>query len=681
LEYKGIAQGFHMAVQNMKNMLRFFVVVVTIALAGSAGSQQGSPSAGLGIVRLTISQRQAVFGGTSFGSVGPYELLSGTAYGELDPRAPGNSGIVNLNNAPLNTKGHVEYSVDIAILKPVDTAKGNARLIYDVLNRGRNTALSNLNESGGAFGPNDAGNAFLMRHGYTVVWSGWQADLPNNPLLLKAHLPVASRDGKPIAGTSREEFTDVPAGPRFTEPLTYPAASLDPSAAHLTVREREADPRQSIASSSWRYVDANHVEITAAPGFDRGAIYEFIYPATNPAVAGIGLAAMRDFVSFLRYADHDGTGQANPVRQPGTTLKATLGFGISQSGRVLKDFVYQDFNADISGRMVLDGILPVVSGSKRSFTNYEFAQPGRFSRQHEDHFYPGDQFPFSYATTTDPVTGKTDGLLVQCEKSHTCPRIFHADSDTEFWQGRGSLVVTDTSGHALALPGSVRAYNFSGITHNAAPDRNTRGECQQYENPLRFSPYARALLVALDRWVSEGIAPPASAYPNLKSHTLVTFAQAQASYPAIPGAPFSPIINQLQVVDPKSMPPAASGPSYPLYFPPLTADGNPTGGIEPPEVTVPIGTYAGRNVRAEGFAEGELCGLFGEYIPFAITRQERLASGDPRPSLEERYASQQDYASKRQRAVDALVQKRFVLPEDAAALAAGTLPGTRSSKL
>jgi hypothetical protein len=665
----------------IRKTIHLLAVGLTLLLAGSANTQQGPSASGLGLTRLVIAKRQVVFGGASFGTAGQYELLTGTAYGELDPHAPGNAGIVNVNSAPLNARGHVEYSVDIAILKPVDTAKGNGRLLYDVVNRGKNTALVHLNDSGDTFTANDAGNGFLMKHGYTVVWSGWQADVPSNPPLLKANLPVATRNGKPIVGTSREEFTDMPAGPIFAETLTYPVL-LDASGTTLTVREHEADPRKPLPGSSWHFVDARHVEISAAPGFDRGAIYELIYPATNETITDIGLAAARDFVSFLRYADSDSAGQPNPVREPGTAFKAALAFGVSQTGRALKDFIYQGFNADISGRIVFDGALPLLSGSRRTFTNFEFAQPGRFSRQHEDHLYGGDQFPFSYATTKDTVSGKTDGLLMQCEKSHTCPRIFHLDSDTEVWQGRVSLVVTDTSGHPLALPDNVRVYMMSGHPHNPGPDWHTRGVCQELQNPLGYSTYARALLVALDRWVTEGVAPPASAFPNLKSRTLIAFDKAQAMWPAIPGVPFNPNVNQLRVVDPKSMPPEASGPAYPLLYPPLNADGNPVGGIEIPEIVVPIATFSGRNTRAEGFSQGELCGLSGSYIPFAATKQERQASGDPRPSLEERYKSAQDYADKRKRAVAALVQQRYVLPEDADALAASTpLPGTTQGKL
>src|SRR6202140_1084145 len=429
----------------MKKMIRVLGVGFALFLSGSAFAQQSLPAAGLGVTRLVIAKRQIAFGGISFGSAGPYEILTGTAYRELDPRAPGNTGIVNVNRAPLNAKSHVEYSVDFMVLKPVDTKKGNGRLIYDFVNRGRNTILR-LDESGDSFSASDTGNGFLMKRGYTVAWSGWQMDAPGTPGFLRAYVPIAMANGKPVTGMSREEFTDVPAGPVFTQTLDYPAL-LDSTGTTLTVREHEADPRKPLPASSWHFIDERHVEITAAPGFDRGSLYELIYPATDETVADVGLAASRDFVSFLRYADQDATGQPNPVRDPGAPFKAALTFGISQTGRAINDFIYQGFNADISGRMVFDGALPLLSSTRRTSTNFEFAQPGRFARQHEDHQYGGDQFPFSYAASKDPVTGKTDGMLMQCEKSHTCPRIVHLDSDTEFWQGRDSLLGTNTSGH------------------------------------------------------------------------------------------------------------------------------------------------------------------------------------------------------------------------------------------
>lgn len=669
-------------------VVSFVVSTVGWALVAQHANGQVNPSVEVGITRILISERHAAFGGASFGSAGPYEMLSGTAYGELDPKASMNAGIGDLQYAPVNAKGHVEYSMDIAILKPVDINKGNGRLVYDVLNRGHEKALSDLNLSRfGRTGPqtvDDPATAFLMKRGYTVAWSGWEAEGSAEtvaPGLLKARFPIALRDGKPIAGVSREELTAIPDGESFMKILTYPAANLDTSAATLTVREREGDPRKTLPTSSWSYIDAKHVRIKTAPGFGREALYELIYPATDSIVEGIAFASIRDFVLFLRYAERDSTGQPNPVH-PATPFRAVLGIGVSQSGRVSKDMVYQGFNVDNSGRMVFDGLLNVVSGAGRTDMNNEFSQPGRVSRQHEDHLFSGDQFPFTYSVTKDPVTGKSDGLLVKCTQSHSCPKIFHIDTNTEVWQRRTSLVLTDPAGKPVSVPDNVRVFVLTGVAHNSNDlEESTagtaeRGICKELRNPLHYRYYERALFVALDRWVTEGIEPPPNRYPNLKDGTLISMSQAARLWPTIPDVPFSSVINRLRLTDYSKQPPAESGPEFPIFVARTNADGNPIGGIEPPEVTVPLGTYSGRNFRAEGFGEGDLCDLSGSYIPFAVTKKERLANHDSRPSLEERYQSQEDFAAKRKQAADRLVQQRLLLPEDAPVFSVVPLPGT-----
>ncbi len=421
------------------------------------------------------------------------------------------------------------------------------------------------------------------------------------------------------------------------------------------------------------------MRITAAQGYDRDALYELIYPATDAVVEGIAFASIRDFVLFLRNADRDSAGQPNPLHSA-TPFKAVLGVGVSLSGRLIKDMVYQDFNVDSSGRIVFDGILDVVSGSRKTNVNTEFSQPGRFPRQHEDHLFPGDQFPFTYAVTKDPISGKTDGLLVKCTKSKSCPKIIHIDSDTDMWQGRASLVFTDPAGKPVSIPDNVRVYVPTGVPHDSIDlgellaAVSDRGKCEQLGNPLKYRFYVRASFVALDRWVTEGVAPPPSRYPNFRDHTLVSVDQAAKAWPAIPSYPFSTVINKLRPADYSHQPPVYTGPEYPIFVAMPNADGNPVGGIEPPEITVPTGTYSGRNVRAAGFAPGDLCSLDGSYVPFAFTKKERLANNDPRLSLEERYQGQQDFTAKLKQAADRLVQQRLLLPEDAAVIVSAPLP-------
>ncbi|HVZ60273.1 MAG TPA: alpha/beta hydrolase domain-containing protein [Terriglobales bacterium] len=664
---------------------KMILVLGMAFLAMQCAFGQAKKDDGTGIRRIVITKTEPAFGGTSFGSAGPYEFLIGKAYGELDPKASNNAGIVNLDNVAVNARGHVEYTVDVTILKPVDINKGNGRLIYDVINRGHEKALSDLNLSKfSSIGPadvKDPATGYIMKRGYTVAWSGWEAEdssETSRPGLLKAKFPVAMKDGKPITGITREEVSNVPAGAPVTKLLTYPAATTDQSAATLTVRQLERDPRKPLPASSWKYVDAKHIAITAAPGMDREAIYEFIYPATDAVVEGMAFPAVRDFVEFARYAEKDSTGTPNPLHTA-TPFKAVLAVGISQSGRFLRDMVYLGFNADSTGKKVFDGALSAVSGSRKTNINTQFAQPGRFSRQHEDHDFAGDQFPFTYATTKDPISGKTDGIQIKCSKNNTCPKFMHIDTTTDVYQGRVSLVFTDPSGKDVALPENVRMYLPTGVPHESDlidPGLGTpeRGTCERPKSPLQYRHYVRALFTALDAWVTEGVAPPPSRHPSFKDHTLVTVEEAGKTWPTIPGFPFSPLINRLRLMDYSSEPPKAVGGEYPVFVPRNNADGNPIGGIEPPEITVPIGTYSGQNIRAEGFAQGDLCGLNGSYVPFAITKKERMETKDTRLSLEERYKSPEEFSAKRKAATDKMVKERLLLPEDAASIAAVPLP-------
>jgi hypothetical protein len=403
-------------------------------------------------------------------------------------------------------------------------------------------------------------------------------------------------------------------------------------------------------------------------GFDAGAIYEYLYPARDPIVMGLGLAAMRDVVSFLRREAADDVGTPNPLGGPaaGSAIERVLAYGPSQSGRFLRDFLWQGFNEDEHGHRVFDGVIPHTPGSRKTFTNVAFAQPDRVQRQHEDHLYPGDQFPFTYTTRFDAVSGETDGLLARCLASDTCPKVMQTDSATEFWQGRASLVVTDETGHDVELPENTRVYLFSSIRH--APGASS-GMCQQPLNPALYNPALRALLVALDHWVSRDIAPPASRHPKVADGTLVpSLPQAEQGFPAIPGVTYSGLVNELAELDTSVQPPTPiPGHEYVVLGPQVDQDGNDIAGIRLPDIAVPLGTHTGWNLRRAGFAEGELCRNTesGSFIPFKTTRAERLATGDPRRSLEERYRTHANYVGEVERAARGLVRQGFLLTEDA----------------
>jgi Alpha/beta hydrolase domain len=622
---------------------------------------------GGGVRRIEVTERESpVFGGMEFGAVGRYERLHGTVFAELDPSHPLNVGIVALDRAARNAQGNVEYRSDFRILKPLDLDRGNGCLVYDVPNRGNQPIMPRLNGAPDGGHPQHAGNGFLMRRGFTLVWSGWQGDVPPGVDRLTARLPIVPG----ITGMVREEFIAENTGllgdtnvqelseERFVGTLVYPIA--DPAGATLTVREREADPRATPPGLAWRLIDDRHVEITrpAAPGFDRGAIYEFIYRARDPMVMGIGFAAIRDIVSFLRRATNDNP--LAPQRRP--DIRCALGFGISQSGRVLRDLVHLGFNRDLAGHRVFDGILPVVAGSRRTCVNWQFAQAGRYSRQHEDHSYGDDQFPFSYPTLTDPISGRSGGILERARDAGVCPKVLHLDTESDFWQARSSLIVTDPSGADIAMPDDVRVYTVSGVPH-AAFRPLTKPVMQLSGNRLGYGAFMRALLVALFEWVEHGTAPPDSRFPSRAAGTLVSLAEARRSFPRLPEVNFPTVLNELRLRDHSVEPPFEST-AYPVFVQSTDADGNALGGIRHPLLAAPLATHAGWSLRASGYGEGELFTVQGSMIPFARTEAERERADDPRPSLEARYASREAWAARLAEAVDRLVAERLLLAED-----------------
>ena len=652
----------------MRFRSHLLTVVLGLGLSGfqGVGEAQESASPTLAhsrVTRLDVTSREPAFGGRSFGAAGAYEILLGTATAVADPGAPRDAGIADLENAPRNADGLVEYTFEVDILKPVDVTRGNGVLVYEVNNRGRNIVFGYFHEAGRGYAAGNAGSAFLMNQGYTYVSSGWLHGAPGagDPRPVLATLPLATDGGRTITGTSMEEWQD-PDSAAFGR-LTYPAATLDKTAATLTHRQLQDDPRRTVPADRWRYVDDTTVAVTPPAGTDAGTIYEFVYEARDPIVHGLGFAAMRDLVSFARYRPADDRGVANPLFVGGMpVLDHVVAVGSSQSGRMIRDFVYQGFNEDPEGRRVFDGMTPYVAGARLTWVNARFAQTGRYTRQHEDHNYPMDEFPFTFATTTDPLTGRTDGLLAACTASGTCPNIIQVDADSEYYGAHASLIVTDTRGRALELPPNVR-YWMLGTAH-------LQGDagCRDPGNPVRPWPYYRAAFDAMVRWVRDGVEPPATRAPSVADGTAVTVERQGEQYPTIPDRPYNGAISTLGVRDFSVWPPKESDERYPLFVPGLDADGNVVAGVIVPEVAAPLSTM-GKAVRAAGFAEGDLCGVNGSTIPFPRTQDERTASGDSRLSLEERYpGGEAEYVRRYGEAADALVAERYLLPADAETL-------------
>jgi hypothetical protein len=627
------------------------------------------------LIRLKIDRTELFAGGKEFGTAGGYLRITGTAYGELDPRHPRNAVIVNLDKAPRNERGLVEYEADFFIMRPADVGRGNGKILYEVVNRGRKNLLPVLHEapetSAGAFNDPataaDAGNGLTFRAGYTLVWSGWDPDAPRANSGLSMRAPVATDAGAPIVKTIRDEFvfgTRVPTT-RLTAPLSYEAATLDQGQARLTVRAREGDPRTEISSSQWAYADARSIQLLPqGTAFQPGLIYDFWYPAKDPKVLGIGFAATRDLVSFLRYEARDRAGNPNPVALSGDNagIRAVLAFGVSQSGRYLRDHLALGFNQDESGRKVLDGILTHVAGIGKVFANYEFGQPYRTRTQHEDHGFPENYFPFAHATLTDPVTGQTGGL---CRGDGFDPLVMEVNTSTEYWQKGASLLHTDPLGQRdIAIPPSVRHYLIAGTQHGGRSGmRAARGSGVHPRNPHDPTPALRALLVALDRWVTEGVEPPASRVPTLGAGTLV--APEALQFPAIPGMQPPACANRVEVLKDWVHPQPTPASAYTPLVPGVDADGNEVAGIRLPAIAVPLATHTGWNLYKAPYPEGEFCDREGSYVPFARTKGERVAQGDPRPSLEEWYGTREAYVQRVKEVVRELQEARLLLPEDA----------------
>ncbi|SFK07187.1 alpha/beta hydrolase domain-containing protein [Bradyrhizobium sp. cf659] len=613
------------------------------------------------IVRFDILERVPAFAGRSFGNVGTYERITARATFALNPSDDRNAVITDLSLAPRNPNGKVEATADVVILRPSDASHGHGTLLLEVPNRGRKLAPQLFDDSAQpganiADKAEDAGIGFLHRQGYTMVWVGWQGDIPSKPGQLAMTAPVL----KGVTGPAREEviFDNSTNPARAT--LTWPAAEA--ADLNVTVRAAWADARQTPLGLSAKPVDPVTVEIARPDGFDAGALYEITYTARDPVPLGMGYAAVRDVVSFLR---HDET-QANPLLNGlHPSVSRAIGFGVSQSGRFLRDFLYLGFNEDLSGRTVFDGLMPHVAGTRRMATNVRFGQPGRNPRHLQDPAWQADLFPFTYASLSDPYSGKTDGLLRRCSLSATCPRVMQTDSEHEWWASHASLLVTDLAGNHLDLPDNVRAYMIAGTPHFAeAADVMRKGlpAMSLPQNPMHAGMPMRALLTDLNAWISDGTKPPASRVPMRAHGTLV--AAKGAVLADIPGLPYAGIHTLAAFSDQSVLPPKEIG-RYPVFVPKADDDGMAISGIRQLALAVPRATYTAWNPRAQGFGPTALYPLQGAVVPFAPTEAARKEVHDPRLSIAERYADDGAYVAAVRREAARQVAERILLPEDA----------------
>ena len=638
-------------------------------------------TAGAELVRWEIKKREPYAGGKSRGEAGVYEQWTGTVHFALDPALPANSQVVDLQLAPRNSAGQVEFYADFRMLVPMDKSKANGALFYEVNNRGGATATRIID--GGA-------DDFLCRQGFVVLWSGWIAEVQPGDGRLRLQAPETSENGRPIRGIVRSELIVDRPVPRASISHRGNQGSYRPTerglaTARVTRREREADPRQEIPKDDWKLVssvvgDAERsgqlplIELEITGGLKPGWIYEVVYEAEGPLVQGTGLAGIRDIISALKYASTEKNPLMNDNGNP--LINRALAFGTSQSGRCLRHFLWDGFNADEQGRKVLDGVISHVAGGGLGFFNHRFASPTRTNDQHDEHFFPADYFPFTYGDSTDPFTGKIDGILRKCRASATVPKVFHTQSSSEYWHRSASLVHTDPLGKQDAeIPAEVRIYSFGGTQHGAGSGfPGARGGGQLPGNPADYTPLMRALVMALDAWVKDGKQPPPSAYPHISDGTLVSWKKNEIGWPPIPGVAYPEVIQQPAFLDrgPKWAseriatiePPDVKG-QYVVKVPAVDADGNERGTLNLPAITVPVATYTSWNLRNSSIgAAGELLALQGGYIPFPLTHEARQATKDPRPSLAERYRSFDEYERRYMEAAERLVARGYLLEED-----------------
>jgi Alpha/beta hydrolase domain len=649
-----------------------------------------------GIITLTINATTAAtapsqmptFAGTTFGAVGTYDKIRGTASGKLDPKDPKNAVITDIALAPVDANGLVDYNMDFYILKPTDLTKGNHKVFFELPNRG-GKQYGPLNLSGGGNDPTtaaDAGTAFLQNLGYTIVWGGWEPTVSraNNSMGITVPVPK-NADGSSITGQVYE-YIENDNATTMSASLPYATNSTDTTTATLTVKQHLTDTATPIPSTGWAWTSPTTIALLpAGTPFAQSAIYELVYTAKDPWVAGIGLAAIRDLASFLRTATADTAGTPNPLA--GDVMRM-VSFGSSQPARTMNDFIWLGFNQDLNGKPVFDGVFNWVAGGDGVAINYRFEQSGMTERNRQQHLYPEGIFPFAYASSTDILTGKTDGRDSRCSVSNTCPLVMNINSANEYWVKAGSMLHSTSTGADLPDAVNFRTYLISGSQHGGPGAANSLGVCAQFVNSTDQFPALRALFEDLDQWI-DGTAPPDSAMPKVADGTAVfatvnpateaiaigSVSQIALGFPTIPGLNFDGLITVHNVFNWGAqfdqgiisvVPPTPTGKVYPNFVSKVDVDGNEIAGVRLPPVSVPVATTAGWNHRGTAFGGPDGCESSGLLVPFAPDQATRLTIGDPRLSLTERYGTHAAYAQAVAAAASLLQAQRLLLPMDVA---------------
>lgn len=637
----------------LNTLSRALVVLTVVARLGLAAEAYAE------VVGVTITARAPVADGRVFGPRGTYEQLTGRIEFALDPADPHNSAIVDLEYAPRDADGRVHFTSDLYVVQPTDPAKGNGVMLFEVANRGSKGTLFGMFGRGAGNDPSTAagaGDGFLMNEGYTLVWVGWEFDVPATALHLNAppvtlpdsvHVDPLSVDLVVDERTTEAFIVDAPSRP----PVMFPPLDAASAADRLTVRTSFWEAEVTIPRERWRFVPGGGLpKLRFDDGFAPGMLYRVTYRPAYTVVSGVGFAAMRDAAAAFR--------QRTDLPVHGTRAYV---YGNSQTGRFLRTFLFDGFNVDERDRRVFDAMWIHIAGAARGFYNRRFATPS-----HGDPFAP-TQFPFADADETD-VDGSRGGLQSRYRPEQR-PKVFYTNTPVEYWGGgrAAALIHTSVDGtRDRVVPENVRIYLLSGGQHlpfpfppdrRSVPGPNGRNGGQQLPNTLPQKDIMRGLLRAFHQWAAEDIAPPPSQYPRLRDATLV--ALPQVKFPPLPG-----VADPRTIVGPGRM---SGGTMVPLPFlvPQVDQDGNDVAGIRDPEVAVPLATFTGWNFRDARTGNPEdISQLLGSYIPFPRTRDEARQRRDPRRSIAERYRSLDDYMRRITTATDDLIRRRFLLAED-----------------
>jgi hypothetical protein len=621
-------------------------------------------------VRFEIDTRDVVADGTVYGDVGAYERVVGTIHFAIDPQNAANRIIRDLDFAPVNADGRVEFSSDFYLLKPVAADAGNGTVLVDVMNRGRKRVLGYFNLATTVNEPRtveDLGDGFLMREGFSVLYIGWQFDVPREPHFMRAYPPIATENGQTISGLVRSDLVvtervyDHSLGDRGH--ISYEVADEDDPRNQLTVRDQPAGERTVIPRSEWQFgrledgrAVPDRTRVYLENGFDPGRIYEAVFVSSNPPIAGLGLAAMRDTVSHLKYNG------AEEIGIPLGAIERAITFGDSQAGRLLRHFIYDGFNVDEEQRMAFDGFIPHLASNATGSFNHRFAQPSRAVDR--SYLYPGDQFPFSDVMQADPVSGVEDSLLARLPPD-TVPKIFYTNTSTEYWRLPTALIHSTPDGETHVPPAETsRIYLFAGTQHVPARLPDTRIDGLRIGNPNNYRWFLRALLIALNDWIAEGDTPPESRYPTREAGTLAELED--IAFPDIPRVRLPTEVSRAYRLDygPDFVKqgiianePPIMGEAYPFLVAQVDESGNEIAGLLSPALAAPLATYT-------GWSPFNPISTPGSYIPFPRTAAEREASGDPRRSIEERYESREHYLSLVEEAAEELSASRYILARD-----------------